>query len=81
VETLAILAWANERNGRCLEARRWSEQALALGTQDATMFFHRGMIERCLGRDATAADWFRRALDLDPAFSVHWAPVAARFAS
>jgi hypothetical protein len=43
-------------------------------------FFHRGMIERCLGRDADARTWFRRALALNPQFSVLWAPTARRYA-
>jgi hypothetical protein len=39
------------------------------------------MILRCLGDDAGAAAWFRRALALNPHFSVTWAPVARRYAS
>ena len=44
-----VLAWALARNGRCAEALPYSRRALRLGTQDALKFFHRGMIERCLG--------------------------------
>jgi len=75
-----VLAWTLERNGRCGEALAYSKLALRLGTQDALKFFHRGMIERCLGRTASAQAWFRRALALNPHFSVLWAPVAARYA-
>ena len=71
-----VLAWALERNGRCREALPHSRRALRLGTQDALMFFHRGMIERCLGQEAQARSWFRRALSLNPHFSLLWAPVA-----
>jgi tetratricopeptide (TPR) repeat protein len=73
-----VLAWALERNGRCGEALRYSKRALRLGTLDAPAFFHRGMIERCLGRDGRP--WFRRALALNPHFSLVWSPVARRFA-
>ena len=76
-----VLAWALARNGRCGEALRYSRRALRLGTLDAPKFFHRGMIERCLGRRAEAKRWFRRALDLNPHFSLLWAPVARRYAS
>jgi tetratricopeptide (TPR) repeat protein len=76
-----VLAWALARNGHCGEALGFSERALRLGTRDATKFFHRGMIERCLGRRAEAKDWFRRALALNPHFSVLWAPVARGYAS
>ena len=75
-----VLAWALERTGRCGEAQRYSERALRLGTLDALKMFHRGMIERCLGHRAEAKTWFRRALRLNPQFSLLWAPVAARYA-
>ncbi len=76
-----VLAWALARNGRCGEALRFSKRALRLGTLDAPKFFHRGMIERCLGHGAEAKSWFRRALALNPHFSVLWAPVARRYAA
>ncbi len=75
-----VLAWALARNGRCGEALPYSRHALRLGTQDALKFFHRGMIERCLGHGAEARTWFRRALALNPHFSLLWAPVARRLA-
>ncbi len=62
-----VLAWALARNGRCGEARRWSQRSLRLGTRDASFFFHRGMIERCLGRDADARRWFRARARHEPA--------------
>jgi tetratricopeptide (TPR) repeat protein len=76
-----VLAWALSRNGRCEEALRYSKRALRLGTLDAPKFFHRGMIERCLGDRLEAKRWFRRALALNPHFSVSWGPVARRYAA
>lgn len=73
-----VLAWALARNGRCAEARVASERSLGLGQRDATFFFHRGMIERCLGDEASARLWFARALELNPHFSILWAPVARK---
>jgi tetratricopeptide (TPR) repeat protein len=75
-----VLAWALARNGHCAEALPYSRQALRLGTQDALKFFHRGMIERCLGH-SSARTWFRRAVALNPHFSILWAPVARRYAA
>jgi tetratricopeptide (TPR) repeat protein len=72
------LAWALARNGRCEEALRYSKRALRLSTRDAGFYFHRGMIERCLGHSAEARRWFARALDQNPHFSLVWAPVARR---
>jgi tetratricopeptide (TPR) repeat protein len=71
-----VLAWALERNGRCGQALRFSKRALRLGTHDALKDFHRGMIERCLGHGREARRWLARALELNPHFSVRWAPVA-----
>jgi tetratricopeptide (TPR) repeat protein len=80
VEAADVLAWALERNGRCGEALGYSRRALRLGTRDALKYFHRGMIERCLGNSGEAQRWFRKSLDLNPAFSLPWAPVARRYA-
>ena len=73
-----VLAWALARNGACDEALHYSKLSLRLGTRDAVKYFHRGMIERCLGRRAESRTWFKRALALNPHFSVLWAPVARR---
>jgi tetratricopeptide (TPR) repeat protein len=76
-----VLAWALARNGRCTDALHYSKRALRLGTLDATKFFHRGMVERCLGHEADAKTWFRRALSLNPHFSLLWGPVARKYAA
>jgi hypothetical protein len=61
-----VLAWALARTGHCAEALRYSKLALRLGTLDAAKFFHRGVIERCLGRQAAARSWFTRAHETNP---------------
>jgi tetratricopeptide (TPR) repeat protein len=76
-----VLAWALARNGRCEEALAHSKRSLRLGTRDASFFFHRGMIERCLGRNTDSRRWFRLALDTNPHFSLLWSPTARRYAS
>jgi Flp pilus assembly protein TadD len=75
-----VLGWALARNGRCAAALPWSEKALRLGTQDALKEFHRAMIERCLGRPAAARAWARRALALNPHFSLLWSATARTLA-
>lgn len=76
-----VLAWALARNGRCAEALPYSRRALRLGTLDALKFFHRGMIERCLGHRSDSRAWFKGALHLNPHFSLLWSPLARRYAS
>ncbi|HLM36997.1 MAG TPA: tetratricopeptide repeat protein [Gaiellaceae bacterium] len=73
-----VLAWALARNGRCAEARAYSQHALRLGTRDAVKLFHRGMIERCLGNRGAARHHLGRALALNPHFSLLWGPVARK---
>ena len=75
------LGWALFKNGRCREARAHSARALRLGTRDALMRFHRGMIERCLGNDVAARRELAAALAINPWFSPIHAPVARELLS
>jgi len=60
------LAWALHASGRDREARDAMRHALALGTQDAMLFYHAAVIDRSLGaRDAAAAE-LERARTLNP---------------
>jgi tetratricopeptide (TPR) repeat protein len=61
-----VLAWALARTGSCDEALKYSKLALRLGTRDAAKFFHRGVIERCLGHHRVARAWFTRARETNP---------------
>ena len=73
-----VLGWTLARAGRCREALHWSERSLRLGTKDAVKLFHRGYVAACLGRRAEARSFYRRALALNPHFSILWAPVARK---
>ena len=70
------LAWALARAGRCEEALPLATRALRLGTQDPLLYFHRGYAEGCAGSRDAMRGWYAKALNLNPAFSVRWAPVA-----
>jgi tetratricopeptide (TPR) repeat protein len=78
IEAEDALAWALYVNGRCDEARSHSARALRLGTRDALKLFHRGMIERCLGERAAGRSLLRRALAINPHFSLLYVPVAQK---
>src|SRR5213079_1184367 len=65
--------------GRALVAARQARRALRLGTHDALKYFHRGMIERCLGHESRS--WFVKAVRLNPHFSLLWSPLARRYAT
>jgi hypothetical protein len=72
------LAWALARAGKCSEALPYADRSLRLGTRDALLYFHRGYIAGCAGNQSAMRDWYERALELSPHFSVRWAPVARR---
>jgi len=70
------LGWILYRTGRFDEARRASDQALAMGTADARLWFHAGMISASLGDDDRAREELSRALSLSPTFDPLLAPEA-----
>ena len=70
------LAWALARAGRCAEAVPLARRALRLGTEDGLLYFHLGYAEGCAGDRSAMRDAYRRALEVNEAFSVRWAPVA-----
>ncbi len=73
-----VLGWALARAGECRRAEAVLDRALRLGTRDALMFFHRGYAAGCAGRLTAKQAWYRRALALNPSFSVQWSAVARR---
>jgi hypothetical protein len=78
IEAEDTVAWGYYKNGRCREALVHSRRALRLGTRDALKLFDRGMIERCLGHEEAGRAFLRRALGINPRFSLLYAPVARK---
>jgi tetratricopeptide (TPR) repeat protein len=71
-----VAAWALARSGRCAQALPLARQSLRLGTRDALLYFHVGYAEGCAGNGTAMRAWYARALDLNPYFSIRWAPFA-----
>jgi tetratricopeptide (TPR) repeat protein len=61
-----LFAWALYRSGLYRDAREAMRSALALGTRDAMIFFHAGMIEHALGNQAAARAYLTAALETNP---------------
>jgi tetratricopeptide (TPR) repeat protein len=62
------LAWAALKAGKVQEARAAMAEALRLGTRDARLLYHAGMIERAAGDRAAGDGHLKRALALNPRF-------------
>lgn len=71
-----VLAWALYKNGNLQEARTAMAEALKLGTKDAKLFFHAGMIHYRLGEAAKATEYLQRALSINPSFHLIFADMA-----
>jgi tetratricopeptide (TPR) repeat protein len=72
------LAWALYRTGDYTAARRYSQEALHLGTRDAALYYRAGMIAQALGDRTAARDYLTQALAINPYFSVRYAPLARK---
>ncbi len=70
------LAWALFKAGRYDEAAAMSTRALALGTRDALLFYHAGMIAAQRGDRDRARQLLTDALALNPGFDPRQAAVA-----
>ncbi|MGZ8652764.1 MAG: tetratricopeptide repeat protein, partial [Actinomycetota bacterium] len=69
-------AWALYAVGRFAEASVYAGKAMALGYRNALFAFHAGMIQVRLGNDADARRLLTEAVDINPHFSIQYAPVA-----
>ena len=76
IYTHDVLAWALYKNGKPRDALSASTEALKLGTKDALLFFHAGMIHRSLGDTGKAREYLQQALATNPHFHLLQADVA-----
>jgi tetratricopeptide (TPR) repeat protein len=73
-----VVAWNLYKNGRVAEARGAIEKALSLGTRDAKLFYHAGMIYHSLDLKDKAKEYLARALSTNPFFHPIFAEAAAQ---
>jgi len=70
------LAWTALKAGKLLEAQAAIKDALRLGTKDAQLYYHAGMIARAAGDRPQAKEYFQRLAALNPRFD----PLQSRIA-
>jgi tetratricopeptide (TPR) repeat protein len=76
IYTWDIVAWVLFKNGRVEEAAEAMNSALRLGTKDASIYFHAGLIYDRLGDNAKAKDFLGRVQSLNPHFDPLFADLA-----
>jgi len=70
------VAWTALKAGHLAAAQGAMQEALRLGTPDARLYYHAGMIARSVGEGAAARGYLQRALALNPQFDPLQAPIA-----
>lgn len=78
IYTSDALAWCLFKKGQLAEAKEAIEQAMRLGTRDARILYHAGMIYDGLNDRQRAVKYLKLALDADFSFDVLQADVARR---
>jgi tetratricopeptide (TPR) repeat protein len=73
-----VIAWNLYKNGKVEEAREAINSALRLGTKDAKLFYHAGMIYHRLGDKPNAKKYLKLALETNPYFHILFADEAAQ---
>ena len=73
-----VVAWSLYKNGKFEEALEAASKALKLGTQDAKLHYHAGMIYQRLGDKEKAREHLQRALSINPHFHIFFADNATR---
>ena len=74
IRTADVLAWTLYKTGNAAEAQNTAQESLRLGTKDALILFHAGMIESALGNRDAAITYLQQALTINPHFSLLFAP-------
>ncbi len=74
--TCDALAWCLYKKGDLAGAKKAIDEAMRLGTRDARINYHAGMINQALGNRRDAAKYLQLALKINPFFDVLQADVA-----
>ena len=62
------LGWSALKAGQVEEAQKFMKEALRLGTRDARLYYHAGLVAQAAGDRAGAISFLERALALNPGF-------------
>ena len=71
-----MLAWCLFKKGDLAAAKTAIDEARRLGTRDARIYYHAGMIYQALGEQEQAIKYLKLALAINPSFDVLQADTA-----
>ncbi len=63
-------AWALYKNNSYSQAAEIMKSAMKLGTRDAMLYYHAGMIQRAIGEEKQAEQMLSQALAINPHFDL-----------
>lgn len=69
IYTLDALAWCLYKKGKFNEAQAAINEALRLGTRDAQLLYHAGMISLAKGDNEKGREYLKRSLSINPNFN------------
>lgn len=78
IYTSDVLAWTLYKKGNFTEAKNEMDEAMRLGTRDARLYFHAGMIALALDNDEKGKEYLKEALSINPYFDILQAEVAKK---
>ncbi|MGA9772698.1 MAG: tetratricopeptide repeat protein [Blastocatellia bacterium] len=78
IYTCDVLAWCLYKTNDPERAKAAIDEALRLGTRDALLHYHAGMIYEKLGDQSSALKHLKHALEINPSFDLLQADVARR---
>ena len=70
IYTSDVLAWCLYKKGEIGDAKAAIDEALRLGTRDARIHYHAGMIYKALDDRSSARKHLKLALEIDPTFNL-----------
>ena len=78
IHSADLLAWSLFKAGRSKDATQYIREAMRLGTKDARLYYHAGMIAKANGERREAKRLIETALNMNPGFDIVQANEARR---
>lgn len=76
IYTSDVLAWTLYKKGNFAEAKKNMDEAMRLGTRDARLYYHAGMIASALDDKEKAKEYLKESLEINPHFDILQADIA-----